>query len=113
MSESISFRKSVVNLDDLSKVTDTSFNFFITSSATSSVLTVDEFFSEYTRLYFEIPIEGEINSHRYLVNRSSELLDVESEVDIIQPLLDEIASLRNQLLEANTKIVELENSSNE
>lgn len=113
MSESISFRKSVVNLDDLSKVTDTSFNFFTTSSVISSVLTVDEFFSEYTRLYFEIPIEGEINSHRYLVNRSSELLDVESEVDVIQPLLDEIANLRNQLLEANTKIVELENSSNE
>lgn len=71
--------------------------------------TVEELFRLYDKLYYSIPLEGENNSHQYLLVRSSELVDFEKNTEDIQPLLDEIASLRQQLLSANEQIFELTN----
>lgn len=53
-------------------------------------------------------MEGENNSHEYLVRKSSELINFEANTEEIQPLLDEIAQLRQQLLSANQQILDLE-----
>ena len=69
---------------------------------------VEQFFEDYEDLYLDIPLEGEGTSHKYLIERSSELVEVQEALLDIQPLLDEIAELRDQLLEANKKVVDLE-----
>jgi hypothetical protein len=69
---------------------------------------VEELFRLYDKLYMLIPIEGENTSHQYLVERSSELYQIDAQLENIQPLLDEVASLRGQILEGNRRILELE-----
>ena len=69
-----------------------------------------ELFRLYDKLYHNIPLEGEVNSHQYILNRSSELVNLEKTSEDIQPFLDEIAQLRQQLLDANETIFELENN---
>jgi len=71
-------------------------------------MSVEEFFVEYDRLFYDIPPEGEVDSHRFLITRSSELVDFEKDTEDIQPLLDEIAQLRNQNLEQAGQIIELQ-----
>ena len=53
-------------------------------------------------------MEGENNSHQFLLKKSSELTKLEQTSEDIQPLLTEIAQLRQQLLDANKQIFELE-----
>lgn len=65
--------------------------------------TVDQFFEDYERIFFKIPVEGVSKSHRYLVEKSSSLLNLEQSTLDIQPLLDEIAQLREELLAAKTE----------
>lgn len=95
--------------DVLSKVLDTNFTTFTQPVEESGQDTIEELFRLYDKLYFNIPKEGQVNSHQYLIKKSSELVNFEKSTEEIQPLLDEIAQLRQQLLEANTQIFELEN----
>jgi hypothetical protein len=66
----------------------------------------------YEDLYFQIPAEGETNSHEYLIRRSSEIFQLGQDITNLQPLLDEIGDLRVQLLEASNRIFDLENQLN-
>ena len=58
--------------------------------------TVEQFFVDYEDLFYQIPVEGEINSHEYLIRKSSELYKLDTAAEDIQPLLDEITLLRSQ-----------------
>lgn len=107
MAEKINLYQQAVTTREFNRVVNTEFSTF-TDVTPEEDFTVEDFFVEYERLYYEIPAEGENNSHEYLIRRSSELVDLETESTDIQPLLDEIASLREQLLQANSQIVELE-----
>lgn len=76
--------------------------------------TVEQFFQDYEDLYFQIPAKGDVQSHQYLVEKSSQLYKIEDTVTDIQPLLDEITNLRAQtvadqqtIIELNTRIAEL------
>lgn len=95
--------KEVYGINTYSKAVDTNFTELITPTPaiTGSNVTVDEFFEYYEQLFFEIPVEGETNSHQYLVNRSQEYLGgsvIDAEK---QALIEEINSLRQQLLDLN------------
>ena len=68
--------------------------------------TVEDFFILYEELFYEIPIEGEVNSHRYLVEKSSEIVNFEKDSEEIQPLLDEISILREQNLQLNQQLLD-------
>lgn len=108
MGKNVKIQKTVYQKDSFGKVIDREFKSFISTPETDDVKTVQQFFRDYEELYLDIPIEGDGASHRYLVDRSSELLDLKDNLLDIQPLLDEIAELREQLLEANTKVIDLE-----
>jgi len=108
MGKNIKIQKTVYKKDSFGKVIDREFKSFVSDTEVDDVKTIQQFFRDYEDLYLDIPIEGEGNSHRYLVDRSSELLDLKDNLLDIQPLLDEIAELREQLLEANTKVIDLE-----
>jgi len=108
MANEVKIQKTVYKKDQLDKVVDRSFNSFAQPEAIEEdALTVEEFFTAYEDLYFEIPAEGERNSHNYLIQRSSELVNFEKDTADIQPLLDEIAQLREQNLSLNQQIIDL------
>lgn len=108
MDSSIQIQKTVYNKEEVGKVLDRNFNTFKTTAEETNNVTVQEFFDNYEELYYEIPVEGDINSHTYLVKKSSELLNIQTTNEDIQPLLDEISQLREQLLIANKQILDLQ-----
>ena len=108
MGKKVEIKKTVFDRKGFNGVIDSRFKFFKEPIPTVDPDTVQELFRLYDKLYALIPIEGEEQSHQYLVERSSELYKIDAQLESIQPLLDEIASLRTQLLEGNRRILELE-----
>jgi len=107
MANELKISKTQLNKEDLDKVIDRSFKTFGQPLPEDEGVTVEEFFTYYEELFNEIALNGATNSHEYLVKTSGALLEFEKDTEDIQPLLDEIAQLRQQLLEANQEIVEL------
>jgi hypothetical protein len=104
----IQIQKTVFNATEFNRVVDRSFSTFIQPVVEEDTDTVENFFRLYDKLYFEIDVTGETDSHEYLIRKSSELVDFEKNTEDIQPLLDEIAQLRTELLQANQQILNLE-----
>lgn len=94
-----------------SKVIDTNFTelYAPVSASTAPAVTVEEFFDLYNDLFFQIPATGEVNSHEYLVARSTEYLGGGVLTDNERAYIEEINTLRQQLLEANTNFLNLNN----
>lgn len=109
MASEIKIQKTVFNREQFDRVIDRSFTTYAQPIAIDEEVTITEFFDLYERLYFEIPVEGEQQSHQYLVKKSGELVDFEKDTEDIQPLLDEISDLREQILEYQNQILELTN----
>ncbi len=112
MSEVVSLQKRVVNQDDFQNVVDTRFTTFtsdFTTTPNQEYISneVKEFFLNYSRLYYDIPILGLNNSHEFLIKKSNELLGFVVDIDNIGKLVEENQTLRNQLVEANLTIAEL------
>lgn len=89
------------------KIIDINFNFITNTNEDIELPTVDDFFDEYNRLFFDIPIDGEFNSHRELIKRSTEYVGEVLIDDKEELLLDEINQLRLELLEARQIIDDL------
>lgn len=106
--ERVRIQKQLFRSDQFNTLIDREFKTFIKPVQEIDTDTVEELFRLYDKLYFSIPVEGEINSHQYLLRKSSELTEFDKSTEDIQPLLDEIAQLRQQLLNANQQIFELE-----
>ena len=108
MANDINIQKTVYNITDFNKVVDTTFTTFTQPVVAEDPDTPEEFFRLYEKLYYTINVTGPINSHEYLVKRSSELLTFDRVTEDIQPLLDEIAQLRQENLGLNQQILTLE-----
>lgn len=108
MANQIRIQKTQFDKKDFDKVIDRTFKTFGQPEPVEEQVTVEEFFIFYEELFNEIPINGATNSHEYLVKTSGGLIDFDKDTEDIQPLLDEIAQLRQQLLEANQEIIELQ-----
>jgi|TARA_B110000285_G_scaffold79500_1_gene91765 hypothetical protein len=106
MARDIEIKKKVYDKSGFNKVVDRSFKSYGQVEEVKQPTTVDEFFSDYERLYYEISPDGETKSHQYLIEKSMELVDFEKDTEDIQPLLDEIAQLRGQLLEYQEQLIE-------
>ncbi len=101
--ENIQLVREVYGLNTYSTAISTEFTELVSpaTEVTSSAVTINQFFKYYDELFFQIPVSGSINSHTYLVARSQEyiggsVLDAEK-----QALIEEINSLRQQLLDIN------------
>ena len=108
MANNIQLQKTVFGKVDFSKVVDTSFKTFTQPIPEEDLDTPEELFRLYDKLYYSIDLEGDTESHRYLVNKSSELLNFDATTEDIQPLLDEIAQLREENLALNQQVLTLE-----
>lgn len=69
---------------------------------------IDDFFNEYERLFFDIPAEGKTQSHQALVRRSSEYSGFEKNTEEVDSILEELEALRNQNLDLEQIIIDLE-----
>ena len=93
--------KEVYGINTYTKTIDTNFTELIApvSNVTASVVTVEDFFTYYDQLFFNIPANGASESHESLIARSQEyiggsILDPEK-----QALIEEINTLRQQILD--------------
>ena len=101
----IRLSKNVYNNEDLSKKVSREFTTFI-EEVEEDRDTIQELFRLYDKLFYEIPAEGEIKSHEFLIRESSKVVELEQENLEVQPLLDEIADLRERLLQQNIASIE-------
>lgn len=111
MSEEIKFNKKVYNKTDYEKVIDTSFKELGVTSIQEQIPqqpNIEDFFNMYNEVFYDIPELGDINSHEFLIKKSSEYVNYEANNEEIQALQDEIAQLRIDLLDAQQQIIELQ-----
>lgn len=102
----ITFEKRVYEKDTFNDVVDRSFREFA-QEPSESIKTVEQFFRDYEELYFQIPATGSVDSHQYLVEKSSLIYKVDEALVDVQPLLDEITNLKNQVIQDQQTIAEL------
>lgn len=110
MQQEVNLTKEVYGRNTYVRVVDTSFSELYKPTVApvlSTQVTVEQFFDYYDTLFFEIPAMGEVNSHEYLVKRSTEYLGGNVLTDNERAYIDEINSLRQQLLEANQNYLSL------
>lgn len=106
MSNVVNFNTQVYGRRATEEVVDRSFKEFGQRNVLSGK-TVEQFFQDYEDLFFQIPASGSVNSHQYLIEKSSELFRVEQVMEDIQPLLDEITLLRSQSVQDQQTIIDL------
>lgn len=107
-SNPVPIRKTVYNKDHINKVVKREFTTFTQPVPEDTQLTIEDFFALYEELFYEIPINGDAGTHEYLVKRSSELYNLDDSTQDIQPLLDEITNLREQLINNESEIIALQ-----
>jgi hypothetical protein len=104
----IPVQKTVFNKEKYSRVINTQFTQLIPPLETENLsFTVDDFFELYDQLFYQIPRDGETNSHQYILQREADYLGIDLNQDDVQALLDEITSLRQQVLDTQTVVNEL------
>jgi len=111
MSDKIILNKTVYNKDVYTKMIDTSFKQLGVKTVQQQIEetpTVEYFFQLYNELFYDIPELGETNSHEYIITKSSEYIDFQQNLEEIEALQAEIASLRTELLEEQKKVIELQ-----
>ena len=110
-SRTVSFNKQVFNKQKFLETVDTEFSqlrkkqdetFF-----DANLATVEDFFIIYENLFLEIPKNGEVNSHEFLINQSTEYINFQSQNDTLNSLLQEIAELRQENLDIRQQNLEL------
>ena len=107
MSEIIKLDKKIFIKGDFEKVIDTEFKQLLRTTPPTTFTLVD-FFQLYENLFESIPKEGDIQSHRYILNKTADYLGVNiNETTDIQALLNEITTLRSELLDANKTLLDL------
>ena len=66
--ENVEFTPRVYTKSEFQKIVDINFKEF-GKTAEEQRKTVEEFFEDYEELFYDIPAEGESNSHKYLVEK--------------------------------------------
>lgn len=103
----IPVQKTVFSKDSYSRVIDTQFSQLITQEDETLSFSVDDFFELYDQLFYQIPRDGETNSHQYILQREADYLGISISQEDVQALLDEITFLRQQVLDTQTIINDL------
>jgi hypothetical protein len=111
--EKVSLSKTVRAQNTYTSVIDTEFTELITpvELIVEPTVTVERFFELYDQLFFDIPVDGELNSHRYLVERSTQYLGGSQLDNEKQALIEEINALRLQLIELGGNVIDINNIS--
>ena len=109
MEQKVDTRKNVFDKNQYSKTIDTSFKEFGVTTISDDIQSqpnINQFFELYNQLFYDIPPTGETNSHEFLVQQSGEYINFEANAEEIQALQDEIANLREELLNTQIQIAQ-------
>ena len=109
MAERVQLNKIVYGKITYPNVINTQFTQLVGANPADAAapMTIEEFFQAYNDLFFEIPIDGEFNSHLELIKRSTEYVGVNQTPDEVDALLTEINQLRLENLRLNQQLDEL------
>jgi hypothetical protein len=103
MAENVNLNRNVFDKNAFKNTVDTNFTQLVSTPDPTffdvNLATVEDFFILYNKFFYEIPQFGEIDSHEYLIKTSSEYINYQQTNADIQALLDEIASLRQEILD--------------
>ena len=110
----IPIQKQIFDKDNFPKVVDTQFSQLINTTQGEDTLsfTLEDFFTLYEQLFFQIPKEGDADSHRFIIEKEAEYLGINLNTDDIQALLAEITTLRQEILTAQQTIQTFTSGSN-
>jgi|TARA_B110000977_G_scaffold59442_1_gene80686 hypothetical protein len=100
--QKVDLKKEVFSRNQYSKTIDTEFTQFgvvTVQEDLESQTTVEDFFTTYDELFYDIPAEGESNSHEYLIRTSGEYVSFDANQEEIDALRNEIANIREENLE--------------
>jgi hypothetical protein len=104
----IPIEKQVFDKNAFGKVIDTQFSQLLNNvSEETPVFTLEDFFQLYEQLFYQIPKEGDTDSHRFILEKEADYLGVIVNQDDIQALLEEITTLRQQVLDTQTALDEI------
>ena len=105
----LELNKSALIKNTYNNVLDTSFSELVPPPPpVEETVSVSQFFRLYDELFYDIPPEGDINSHEFLIQRSTEYIGFEQQTpEEIQALLDEITNLRKNLLDTEQEVFSL------
>ena len=109
--KNVDLKKGVFNKAQYEQVIDTSFSQLgITpvSASAEDTISVEEFFGFYNSIFYDIPPNGDTNSHEFLVKNSGEYINADTIAEEILALQNEISELRKELLAEQIKVTELE-----
>ena len=109
MEQKVDTKKKVFNKSQYPKTINTQFSELGITPINDSIAqtpTVEEFFSLYDELFYEIPALGTTNSHEYLVKTSGEYINFEENNEIIEALQQEITQLREENLQLQVSAAE-------
>lgn len=109
MPNNVQLNRNVFNKNSYPKVIDTRFRELGVKTPQEQIEdqpSVQEFFNMYNELFFQINEFGP-ESHEYLVKTSGEYINYSAENEIVQLLQAEIATLREQLLEAQQQVADI------
>lgn len=77
----------------------------------ADTISISEFFDLYDAVFYDIPVDGDTNSHTYIALTSGEYANIGKDNEDVQALLDEITDLRQQNLELTQQLAGLQTSS--
>ena len=101
--ENIKLSRQVFNKDKFNETVDTEFSQLVDNTPPPvfdvDLATIEDFFTLYDKFFFEIPKEGDVNSHRFIFKESGDYINAELINEEIQALLQEIVDLRQENLE--------------
>lgn len=107
----VDLKKNVFSKAQYTKTIDTNFSELGVTTISEDLQnqpSVEQFFQLYNDLFYDIPPNGPVNSHQYLVETSGDYINFEQESIEIEALRAEISTLRGELLNAQMENVKLQ-----
>ena len=114
--ENIKLTKKVYDKQSVNDLLNASFSELGNSNNSTSNTNLrnrlNQLFTLYNDLFYEIPKEGDVNSHEFLIKQSTEYVGAQGISDEMQALFDEITVLREENLELQQNIIDLTTDDN-
>lgn len=108
MTQQTNLNRTVFDKEKFNQTVDTQFSQLIDRDQPVpfdiNTATIADFFALYDRFFYEIPKQGDVNSHYYLVETSGEYINFNKYQEEIQALLEEISELRSNNLELRNEL---------
>lgn len=108
MANNVKLARQVFGKGTYPRVIDTNFRqFIVPTPAVAPTISIEDFFTAYDDLFYQIPIDGTVNSHKYIIQRSADYVGALQQSSEVQALLAEINQLRQEVNDANQTIADL------